>query len=474
MDDLSFLQHATKGTFRVIVRTPEGKTMSLDSLDGAVLSKKCPAMLSTADYDGDDISYTFKNKSTDAVISLLRHIYLGNYTYCAAALERPCSLHIHLQVLQLARLLDMAELQNSVHCYILEEIERFHETKAPVHELYEGIVFLYTELRDCKNTRDIIASYCVDRFAHFLLYEKEIFRQIAFESPLFHKDLQHANVSAGFENEAAMEIVRLPVCGHRIHSMNVDFACQHHALVPERDGVKTPTPESMRGFNRDRIFALTLQAKEAAALHMEDPKNTTPPSMQDTLVLRPRVSATIPESSFVPQQTSKSRYWRDTQLPSREVLARPSYNWSSSAAPQPQHWSRPQTHSRQNSSPEYLPTSPSKRQQIDSRTTDYWTEPDIQYNRQRQRAAEQFVSGLSLAFGKNPERGLPTVPVETLDGDYDNVSTASMTDDEWTKVAKSPLVSKDAKAKGKRRWIVGEEEEVARGSESEWSVISSP
>lgn len=200
LEDLSFLQDAEFGDAAIHIVSPTGDIRSIIGVDLTVIQKKAPKL--AAAFTGiEQVATvgrpeyikrvcTIHNASPAAVIGLLRGIYQSDYTFCEAMICRPVSLLLHLQVLQLAKHYRADDVQIMATMHVEREIGRAVKSHRPLVDLCGAVRFLYSEMRDSVSLRVMLADYCVANFPQHMILEQEAFRQTAFESPLFHQDLQ--------------------------------------------------------------------------------------------------------------------------------------------------------------------------------------------------------------------------------------------------------------------------------------------
>lgn len=245
VSDLSFLIDAQPGCGRMIVANAAGERSAIHGLDVEKIGDACPKLASkfteiTRPSNGavlqeEDLNtYDMTQPPQGAVIALLRWIYLEDYTFCQAMIDRPVPLLFHLQVLKLARKLELPGLDILAQMHIEANTSAAEQINEPIVDICSAIRYIYTDLRECEGLRRIVATFCLSTLRAKTVGDEETFAQTVCQSPLFHRDLVRANFETDFGSPLAEKVINMKVCDNRLHgqppyeAVANDFLCEFH------------------------------------------------------------------------------------------------------------------------------------------------------------------------------------------------------------------------------------------------------
>lgn len=217
MDSLAFLNDrcARGGSWRtgrkatLSVLFSDNTFSSIEGLDLEVIGERCPLLALAFEHSRSGPRHSIENASPEAVASLLRYAYCGHYIP-EDLQDHRISLLLHTHVYQLAQFYDVPDLANQVHGAISMEFGMACSEPAAPTDLVRAIQFVYDSLADQQKIIESFCHYCVSCFLYHKLGVDPDFKVLAYECQAFHKDLCKTNLSRGFQDDAAMDIVRLP------------------------------------------------------------------------------------------------------------------------------------------------------------------------------------------------------------------------------------------------------------------------
>jgi hypothetical protein len=212
MDDIGFLQYSDKGNASLTVFFPDGSTDTLNFLDLDIIESSCPLLAACFENRWSGPHHSIEASSASLVISFLRFLYTGSYiTLDENGEAESCSLLLHAELCRLGDLFEAPALMVQAHCNILHDTELACSQPNPPKDLSKAIRFIYEHLSAQRELVDTVLHYCVSCFVYHGLAKDEEFRTVAYEVRPFHNDLCRTNFKRGFEDDGAIDIIRLPV-----------------------------------------------------------------------------------------------------------------------------------------------------------------------------------------------------------------------------------------------------------------------
>ncbi|KAJ9667969.1 hypothetical protein H2201_001774 [Coniosporium apollinis] len=212
MDDLQFLNVSPDGNASLIIVLPDVGTSIITGLDVDIISQKCPLLA----FSFEDRPFGLSQASIEAssrglVVHFLQFLYLGDYNDQGGFGSEPCSLLRHAELLRMAEIFEVPELQTLAHVSILQDTEVSCSRPSPPDDLCSAISFIYAHLSGQRSLIESILHYCVSCFLYHSLGKNPAFRQLAYDLRPFSNDLIRTSYFRDFEDEGAMDIVNLPM-----------------------------------------------------------------------------------------------------------------------------------------------------------------------------------------------------------------------------------------------------------------------
>jgi hypothetical protein len=212
MDDLGFLQYSDKGNASLTVFFPNGNTNTIHYLDLDIIAASCPLLAACFEDRYSGPHHSIEASSATLVICFLRFLYTGSYVPLNEDGEaEPCSLLLHAELCRLGDTFETPALMVQAHCNILRDTELACSQPNPPQDLSKAIRFIYEHLSAQRELIDTVLHYCVSCFVYHGLAKDDEFREVAYEVRRFHNDLCRTNFKRGFEDDGAIDIIRLPV-----------------------------------------------------------------------------------------------------------------------------------------------------------------------------------------------------------------------------------------------------------------------
>jgi hypothetical protein len=212
MDDLDFLQFSDAGNASLNIFYPPNQNHTLNNLDLDIIGASCPLLAACFEDRWNGPHHSIEASSATLIISFLRFLYTGSYTVVDMNGEaEPCSLLIHAELCHMGDLFEVPALMVQAHCNILRDTELACSQPSPPQDLCKTIRFIYERLSAQRELIDTVLHYCVSCFLYHGLTKDDEFRKVAYEVRAFHNDLCRCNFRRGFEDDGAIEIIRLPV-----------------------------------------------------------------------------------------------------------------------------------------------------------------------------------------------------------------------------------------------------------------------
>jgi hypothetical protein len=212
MDNLDFLHISGTGNASLTVFFPDGNSHTINNLDLNIIEDSCPLLAACFEDRWNGPHHSIEASSASLVICFLRFLYTGSYITTRADGEaEPCSLLLHAELCRLGDLFEAPALIVQGHCNILHDTERACSEPCPPQDLCLAIRFIYQHLSSQRELIDTILHYCVSCFLYHGLAKNVEFRSVAYEVRAFHNDLCRTNFKRGFEDDGAIDIIRLPV-----------------------------------------------------------------------------------------------------------------------------------------------------------------------------------------------------------------------------------------------------------------------
>ncbi|RAR07429.1 hypothetical protein DDE83_006474 [Stemphylium lycopersici] len=328
MDDLSFLDALSEdgqstATLKAVLVGGEVCLIS-DRICPSIFLDRCPLLYHAFEYGFQSrLQASIEAPSVTAVISLLRYCYTGSYLPPNADYG-PVLLLPHVEVYKLAENLDIPQLQLLAHGNFEMQVEFTCCIPTPPQDLLDAIQFVYLHYSSSEARRQhglvgTLLNYCISKFIYHKLGEDEDFIRVAAAIPEFRQDLCRTNMERNFEDECALDIIRL--C---LNTLQVQ-PCIRPTLLASRDlpqemvreDFVINSDESQNDVTSDVVSGLSSEALEESNLkNIVDSVTTTlahrprfqesatmddidTPSSDDdegfTIVSRPRLHVTNPE-----------------------------------------------------------------------------------------------------------------------------------------------------------------------------------
>jgi hypothetical protein len=203
MADLDFLVDGSNSTAVLMVLLPSGSVTHIPKISPLMILDKCPLLYHTLEFGEYGLRQaSIEASSRDAIVSLLRYIYTGNYL----ADNEPGFLLNHAETFKIAENYDMPELQVAAYVNFCRQTEFSCSLKDPPVLLCETIRFLYEHLgsqqsRQQQSLLDTLLNYCLAVFTYQGLGNRADFRQVVFDLPAFHRDLCRTSMQRGFVDD---------------------------------------------------------------------------------------------------------------------------------------------------------------------------------------------------------------------------------------------------------------------------------
>jgi hypothetical protein len=212
MDNLDFLCISDRGNASLTIFSPPHQNHTINGLDLDIIAASCPLLAACFEDRWTGPHHSLEASSGALIISFLRFLYTGSYTTVDANGEAvPCSLLLHAELCHLGDLFEAPALMVQAHCNILLDTEFACSQSSPPRDLCQAIRFIYEHLSAQRELIDTVLHYCVSCFLYHGLAKDEEFRKVAYEVRAFHNDLCRCNFRRGFEDDGAIDIIRLPV-----------------------------------------------------------------------------------------------------------------------------------------------------------------------------------------------------------------------------------------------------------------------
>lgn len=157
----------------------------------------------------------------------------------------PCSLLIHAELCRLGDVFEAPALMVQAHCNMIQATELACSQPRPPRDLHDAVRFIYENLSGQRELIDTILHYCVSCFIQHGLAQNEEFRKLAYGLRPFHNDLCRTSFRRGFEDEGAVDIIKLPVREATPHTMIAEQQAALGDFLHELYGDLTPvaTPQ---------------------------------------------------------------------------------------------------------------------------------------------------------------------------------------------------------------------------------------
>lgn len=212
MADLDFLAAYPDGNAAITVLLPDGTVSRIDNVSPMAIREKCP-LLWYAFNDGPngDQQASIEADSTALVACFLRFLYTGTYL-SPEEQDCPYSLLRHAQLYKMAQDFDVPELQVRANVSFLRETEFSSYMPNPPIDLCDAIRFVYKHLADQQHLLDTLLNYCVSSFRYHGLENDPTFRQVAFDTPEFHKGLCRTSFKRDFQDDGESDCCRQWYC----------------------------------------------------------------------------------------------------------------------------------------------------------------------------------------------------------------------------------------------------------------------
>ncbi|KAF2803691.1 uncharacterized protein BDZ99DRAFT_526174 [Mytilinidion resinicola] len=219
MANLDFLARFPAGNASLSVVASDG-VMTIHNLHPGTIGRRCPLLELSFEQGASGIPRaSVEATSVDLVVHFLRFCYTGDYLSYDDMGALPFSLLMHAQLCRMAEIFEVPELQALAHTNVIRETELACSLPSPPLDLCPAIRFIYEHLADQRPLVETILHYCVYCFLQHRLGTDDSFRQVAFELRPFHQDLCRTSFQRGFQDDGAIDIVRLPVQESTPHSM---------------------------------------------------------------------------------------------------------------------------------------------------------------------------------------------------------------------------------------------------------------
>ncbi|KAF2500389.1 hypothetical protein BU16DRAFT_534985 [Lophium mytilinum] len=219
MANLDFLTLFPAGNASLSVVASDG-AITIQNLHTPTIGRRCPLLELSFEQGASGIPRaSIEAASLDLVVNFLRFCYTGDYLSYDDMGALPFSLLMHAQLCRMAEIFEVPELQALAHTNVIRETELACSLPSPPLDLCLAIRFIYEHLAEQRPLIDTILHYCVYCFLQHKLGTDDSFRQVAFELRPFHQDLCRTSFKRGFQDDGAIDIVRLPVQESTPHSM---------------------------------------------------------------------------------------------------------------------------------------------------------------------------------------------------------------------------------------------------------------
>lgn len=249
LDFINFSQ----GTASLSVFTSSGsESFTFENLDHDIISQACPLLGLCFEYNHRGLHHSLEATSIELIARFLRFLYTGNYiTYNHQDEEETCSLLVHAELCRLGDLFEVPTLMVQAHLNIIRATELACSSASAPQDLVLAIRFIYEYLSAQKDLIDTVLHYCISCFLYHGLGHSEEFQRLAYELRQFHTDLCRTNYRRGFEDEGAIDIIRLrtkeQTQSERVRMEQAalgDFLYEIHAETPDATPRFGPIPDS--------------------------------------------------------------------------------------------------------------------------------------------------------------------------------------------------------------------------------------
>ncbi|KAK4997287.1 hypothetical protein LTR66_003262 [Elasticomyces elasticus] len=208
---LDFLKQYAPGNACLGILYKDGSFENIRNLNLAAFRARCPLFALAFERTANGMKYHIEGCTQAQVTSFLRYIYTGNYIEQEdAQFERCSSLLLHAQMSKMAADYDQGELRSEAYVNIVEECEFSCSLPIAPIDLCDTIRYIYKYLASDQRLIETIVHYCVECFLYHKLGEDATFKQVAYDLREFLRDLSRINIARNFQDEAAMDIIRLP------------------------------------------------------------------------------------------------------------------------------------------------------------------------------------------------------------------------------------------------------------------------
>ncbi|KAF2761158.1 hypothetical protein EJ05DRAFT_254516 [Pseudovirgaria hyperparasitica] len=292
LDNLDFLT-LIPGDAALSISLPSGGISTINGLIVEVIAEKCP-LLAYSFESGESGSprASVEAPSRVLIICLLRFIYVGDYLDGVDG----CSILVHAQLCRMAELFEIPELQVMAHANVIRETEVSCSKPTPPADLCEAIRFIFDHLADQTPLVDTILHYCVHCFLYHQLNTNDEFQKLTFEMRKFTQELCRTNFQRGFEDDGAIDIVRLqteeatPFTRAEQTRMALgDFLYDFHGLDSYSDVDCNTHTRRDRNSTAECVFVHRPKHRGIYTSSDESDEETTP--FDFTLVRRPKANA---------------------------------------------------------------------------------------------------------------------------------------------------------------------------------------
>ncbi|KAF2788630.1 hypothetical protein K505DRAFT_314561 [Melanomma pulvis-pyrius CBS 109.77] len=304
MADLEFLNVSASPDAELVVMMPGSPVSRICHVSTEMIRHSCP-LLYYAFEEGVHCmrQASIQVTSVQVAASFLRFLYTGDYL-TAEEEAHCCSLLVHAELCKLAEDYQVPHLQVRAYVNFIHATELSCSFPTPPLGLCEAVQYIYSHppgqrSRQQQSLVEALLSYCLSSFNYHGLGENQRFRQIVFETPIFHKNLCETSMARNFLDEGAADIICLPVCKSIPHSQynpdDRDFGdihfnpfCDSEPVSQHHNSLDEDVATRRRGSSPEESVALALRPK-----HVQE--STTSPESEPssdeegyTLVRRPK------------------------------------------------------------------------------------------------------------------------------------------------------------------------------------------
>lgn len=206
----AFLDHVPKGTATLTYNDANGNLLSIHDLNLDTIEERSPIIAAAFEHSHRHSQLHLDLLSPLAALPFIRFLYTGDYGDGQAYNDVPTSLLLHCQLFFFASVFDIPDLKSQALINVLRQCEFACSSPDKPIDLCAAIRFCYDHVDDNRRVIDEILEYCIERFANHKLGQDQGFRSLAFEHRPFYSDLAKTCRRRGFEDEAAIDIIRLP------------------------------------------------------------------------------------------------------------------------------------------------------------------------------------------------------------------------------------------------------------------------